>query len=112
MTAADLAALARFATPGPWCATEGNFIAQGEHGPIVAEVPCQGANDADVAFIAAWNPQRALAALAVIDAAQTIRDCGVYYDLVRFTDVGVSHDAWRTMREALSAWALLNWEPK
>ena len=39
-------------TPGPWHTAEGNFIVDSNE-RIVAEVPCQGANDADVPFIAA-----------------------------------------------------------
>lgn len=47
------------ATPGPWGQAEGNFIVaymfRGEpsSGKIVAEVPCQGANDDDLPFVVA-----------------------------------------------------------
>jgi hypothetical protein len=56
------------ATPGPWGIASGNFITADwrdnpNNGSIVAEVPCQGANDADLAFIAelrnAWPTIRA-----------------------------------------------------
>ena len=56
---AELGALEATATKGEWLGAPGNFITAGCHnsdpetGHIVAEVPCQGANDNDLPFIVA-----------------------------------------------------------
>jgi len=42
------------ATPGPWVQEEGNFAAV-PYGRIVFEVPCQGANDADLPYLIALH---------------------------------------------------------
>ena len=40
-------------TPGPWKVMPGNFIVTKKDEQIVAEVPCQGANENDLPLIAA-----------------------------------------------------------
>ena len=68
MNSTDLAALKQVceaATPGPWVAEPGNFIAVPD-GRVIAEVPCQGANDKDIDFIATFNPVVVLRLLAVV----------------------------------------------
>jgi hypothetical protein len=95
MTAADLAALARAATPGPWVTAEGNFIVA-DNDLIVAEVPCAGGNDADVPHIAAWSPELVLGALAVIEAARGT----------------ASPNSARALDAALAAWDAINTETK
>jgi len=60
---ASMKVAAEKATPGPWVTQEGNFITTKNYA-IVAEVPCQGCNDNDVAYIAAVNPAAVLALIA------------------------------------------------
>jgi hypothetical protein len=64
---AELIETAGKATPGPWQIEPGNFVAR--DGLVVAEVPCQGANDDDVPYIAACSPERLRALIAVVRVA-------------------------------------------
>ena len=107
---ADLRRIAEAATPGPYFAEEGNFISLA-NGHIVAEVPCCGANNADVLDIAAWPPERKLAALDVIEAAERTAT-----DMEKWFGDFVKPDEWKmrewidTIERALAAWRKLGGE--
>ena len=69
MTPADLDALARAATPGPYDRIGTIVMITGEIGSV-----CQCRYVSDANYIAALSPERVLAMIAVIEAAKAMRD--------------------------------------
>jgi hypothetical protein len=92
MTDAELAALARAATPGMWGYDEGDGI-----GSVLLRV-----SGADGAYIASWSPERALAALTVIEAVRN--DFDAFLTAETLGDLVRPKDA---LRSALVKWDAL-----
>ena len=98
-TDAELIALAKAATPGPWLHRKINptvklFAIINSNGPHGDEVVAGYTGEQDAAFIAAFNPETALSLLARIAALEELldraseelrlinmKDCGAIYDI-------------------------------
>ena len=92
------------ATPRPWTTAPGNFIVSVKTGQIIAEVPCCGANDADLEFIvrAVNTFDEAKAALEkLVRVLSHIQDMGLA-DPLKYVPISAYKEAYAEAKAVLA----------
>lgn len=101
----NLREIARAATPGPWAADDKGVFTVDEAGPVawVGDAYPRGDNHPaeNMAHIAAWSPDRALATLDVIEAARAYRSAHRQWGPSEVASTSVA------LRDALARWDAL-----